>query len=264
MGATDSERFDVYFRGECLDGADVQAVRAALGRLFRADPATLEKLFSGELQRIKRGVDRPTAEKYRAAMEAAGARAIIRAGGGAASADPSPAAAPARSETETGPPAHDFELDAIGSDMLRPEERPRHDAPVPATDHLDLAAPGETLGIEPEPVPTVPAPDYDVAEIGSELSKATPQAATAPPDTSDITLAAPEHDLSDCAPADADAPPPAVDHLSMAEAGDALIDEHERKRTEAVAPATDHLSLAPGADAGGADKANAGNPFDRQ
>ncbi len=244
MDATDSERYDVYFRGECLDGTDEASVRSALGRLFRADEQTLARLFSGELQRIKRDVDRPTAEKYRKAMEAAGARPLISAT--KASADPASGPAPAPSAARATPAAADrgFEVAPVGSDVLRPEERPRHDGTAPATDHLDLAPLGESLGMEHVAAAPVSAPHFDVAEVGSDLAAPTNRHTAAAPDTSGITLAAPDHDLSDCTPPVPDAPPPDIAHLSAAPPGSELISENEREKPQAVAPSTEHLSLA--------------------
>ena len=40
-------------------------MRANLARLFNADEATLDKLFSGKIQLLKRDCDEATAEKYR-------------------------------------------------------------------------------------------------------------------------------------------------------------------------------------------------------
>ena len=67
-------QYDIYFAWEMLDGHEPAAVRAGLGKLFKADDATLDKLFSGKRLLIKRGCDKATALKYKQAMEKAGAR----------------------------------------------------------------------------------------------------------------------------------------------------------------------------------------------
>lgn len=268
MAGTDSERFDVYFRGECLDGVDETVVRAALGRLFRADAKTLDTLFSGDLRRIKRDVDHATAEKYRTAMERAGARPLIRphgsaadAAGGTAGGQPGTRGADAGALAPGG--NQSLAIAPTGSDMLRPEERPHHDAAAPATDHLDLAPVGSTLGEETPPVPTGPAPDLDVAEVGADLMDTTPRSTGHAPDTSRITLAAPDHDLSDCAPTAPATPPRSLDHLALTPPGGDLIDKEERQRPEPSVPATDHLSLADAPGTTEPDGGGTGNPFDR-
>lgn len=269
MAATDSERFDVYFRGECLDGVDETTVRAALGRLFRADATTLDTLFGGELQRIKRGVDYPTAEKYRTAMEQAGARALIQPQDTVP--DTARVTAQAQSgaqgaDAATGAPSGNQGLDIapVGSDVLRPEERPQHDAAAPATDHLDLAPAGSVLGEETAPVPAGPAPDFDVAEVGTDLLDDTPRSSGRAPDTSRITLAAPDHDLSDCAPTAPGTPPRSIDHLALTPPGVDLINDDERERPESSVPATDQFSLADAPDATEPDGGGTDNPFDRR
>ncbi|WP_116365203.1 hypothetical protein [Parahaliea mediterranea] len=70
--------YNVYFAGEVLPGQDETAVRQRLQGLFKADEATLARLFSGKAQLIKRECDKPTALKYKLAMEKAGAKPVIR------------------------------------------------------------------------------------------------------------------------------------------------------------------------------------------
>ena len=72
-------RYNVYFAGQLLEGQDPGSVRSSLAKLFNADEATLEKLFSGNAQLIKRNCDKATALKYKQAMERAGAQALIKA-----------------------------------------------------------------------------------------------------------------------------------------------------------------------------------------
>ncbi len=72
------ERFNVYFAGQVLDGHDLPNVRDKLARVFNADQQTLDKLFSGKAQLVKRDCDKATALKYKDAMERAGALPIIK------------------------------------------------------------------------------------------------------------------------------------------------------------------------------------------
>ncbi len=84
--------YNVYFAGEVLDGHSRDSVREKLGKLFNADEATLNKLFSGKPQLLKRECDKGTALKYQQAIERAGAKALIKAITAAASAISPPAA----------------------------------------------------------------------------------------------------------------------------------------------------------------------------
>jgi hypothetical protein len=67
------ELFDIYFLGEMLPGVEPDRVRDEVARLFSADDATLDRLFSGEPVRVKHGVDADRAGRYRHAFRKAGA-----------------------------------------------------------------------------------------------------------------------------------------------------------------------------------------------
>lgn len=243
MEQANNEHFDIVFAGECLAGHDGTAVRAALGELFRANEATLDRLFSGTPQRIKADVDAPTARKYEKAMAAAGARAILR-----------PVPGPTVSDPEgmsREPGGVDREAQASmtlappGSDVLRPDERKDSSADTVATDHLTLAPAGETLSDETPIVPDPhPGVDFDLAAVGTDLGDSSGDSAPAAPDTSGISLHDGDLDLSDCAPAPADPAVLDLDHLTVAAQGEDLLRESERVREDAAAPDTSHLSLS--------------------
>lgn len=219
MPPTDSDRYDIFFAGECLAGRDPQAVREALGRLFKADGKTLDRLFCGQRQRIKGGCDQATARRYQQAFADAGARVVIAR---AAAAAPAPAASsPAASSPAAAPP-----------DPGR----------------LTLADVGERLGpAAPEAVAVTP-PNFDLAEVGADLGPPPSAPPPAAPDTSQLALAGEGGDLSDCAPEPAPAPALDLSHMELAEAGSDLLSEAERERPRAAAPDTAHLTLAPDAD----------------
>ena len=219
MSSADSERYDIFFAGECLQGRDPQAVRAALGRLFKADDPTLDRLFCGQRQRIKGGCDAATANKYRQALTAAGAKVSIAPASGRA-APAGAAAAPAAAS----PPAA-----------------------APDSGRLTLADAGERLGPASADVAALTPPDFDLAEVGADLGPP-PSPPPPAPDTSGLSLAREGGDLSDCAPEPAPAPALDLSHMELAEAGSDLLSEAERQRPQAAAPDTAHLSLEPGAD----------------
>jgi hypothetical protein len=72
------ERYNVYFAGQVMAGFDARTVRDKLAKIFNADQATLDKLFSGKAQLIKRDCDAATAAKFKQALERAGAIPIIK------------------------------------------------------------------------------------------------------------------------------------------------------------------------------------------
>ncbi len=254
MSTTDSQRFHIFFAGECLPGFDEAAVRPALAKLFKADAATLDRLFSGQRQRIKRDCDEGTALKYQKAMAAAGARALVLPADDQVGA---PAAAPAeapsssapespaipQSNTETTSASGGLSLAPAGTDVLRPDERQDVVAADIALDHLSMAAVGERLGTtEAVSVPEVPAPDFQVADVGEHLSEKTAAATTTTPDTSTISLVEGEFNLSDCAPPPV-SPPVIGEGLSLADSGSELLNPEERRTDASQAPDTSHLSF---------------------
>lgn len=229
-----STRFDVLFAGQLLEGHDAATVRLNLGRLFKADEATLDKLFSGKPQILKRDADEATARKYQQAMENAGARPVLRPCDEAA-ATPAAAATAAQAGLAMAPP---------GSDVLGPEERKPAVAPSITAPELDVAAAGERLADRAPPPP--PAPDTShltLGEAGEDIPGLAGPAPVAITDSDGLALEPEGGDLSDCAmPA---APAPAVDlsHLELAAAGADVLEEQYRKRDTAVPPDTSRLSL---------------------
>lgn len=244
MSDAGNELFDVYFAGECLDGHDPGAVRAALGKLFKADDATLDRLFSGSRQVVKRGCDRATALTYQKALTGAGAKPVITRAAAPGKPD-SPSAEPATAAAPTpAPSAVEFDVAPPGSDVLRAEERQTIETADIDTGHLSVADTGSDLSERSEPVaPAAVAPDLDIAEAGAVLAPQDPAPIPAAPDISDLELSPPGHSLEDCAPAPASTPDLALDHLDLAPEGTDLLTEAERQPSQGTAPDTSHLQL---------------------
>ena len=254
-----TDSFNIYFAGEIIEEQDPGQVRLRLAKLFNADDATLDKLFSGRQQLIKRACDRETALKYKQAMERAGARPLIkRADAGAEAPPPTPVPAPATpsaaeriaavaagSDPDKPGVVGDLRMEPPGSDVLRPEERSSV-APVDIdTSGLSAAAPGERLSAQAAPAP--PAPDTShltLGAAGEQIPNLDRGAPPPPPMIDQISLAPEGTDFSDCSPA----APPDLDldlsAIELAPAGADLLEPKERARTAPPPPATDHLSLA--------------------
>jgi hypothetical protein len=277
-----SQSYNIYYIGEVLEGQDTAAVRSRLGRLFNASDATLDKLFSGSPQLLKRDCDHGTALKYKQAMERAGARPRIRRSedGAPASAAPQAAAkaaqsAPREAAAETtaadriaafigGADTGDAEpgrspapssapeqrpgglaVEPVGADILRPHERkPAAPADIDVG-ALSLAEPG------PLPAPPAAAPPapptiahLSLEETGELIPNLPPSQPAREPDISAIALCDGGYDLSDCAPPAAD--PPALDlsELTLGPQGSPVLDERYRRGAPPAAPDTAHISLA--------------------
>ena len=214
-------RFDILFGGELLPGFAPEVVGENLGKLFKATPETVTRLMAGGVHALKKGADLETALKYQAAMQRAGAKAILREvppeAVVTASAVPAPqAASPA---PVTPAPGATLSLAPSGGELLEPHERhapepvqvdisgiklapafaaaPEPGAPpprAPDTSHISIAAPGADLLEGHQSPPPPPAPDtssLSIAPPGERLAPAAERPPIALPDLSAISLAPP-------------------------------------------------------------------------
>jgi len=221
-------RYDIYFRGEILAGADDAQVKAAVAKIFKADAAKLATLFSGKVNTIKKSVDKATAAKYQQAFKQAGAKAVITVAKVAQTAETSatqPIGQKAKTssvekntETDNTTPVNEGNWDVLpsGSDLLKPAER--RDIPVVDIDTSAIKVVSPFAEIEEADKVVPPAPDtahISVADVGEDMNpeRADPVA--------DLAL-----DLS---------------AFTVAETGAALVDKKEKKVPPA--PDTNHIKL---------------------
>jgi TM2 domain-containing membrane protein YozV len=107
----DSQRYNIIFEGKIADGVDMEIAKGNLQRLFKADRATVDKLFSGKRTVLKKDVPAETVKKYQAALTNAGLECTTDPDLSLAAAPiapgPSPAIAPAKqaAPAATPPPA---------------------------------------------------------------------------------------------------------------------------------------------------------------
>ncbi len=268
--------YNIHYAGEVLEGQDPAAVRVRLGKLFKAPEATLDKLFSGQPQLLKRDCDKATALKYKKAMEQAGAKPLISAAsnpGQASSSPPEPdpakpaaqaqsaaeriaalAAAPDvgyRKETpapvaEPAAVARDdgLSVNPAQGELLRPDER-REDV-VSDIDVSAFSAQGDYQRLEAEAAPAPPPPDtthLDMGAAGELIPNLPSELAPLSPDTSALVLSPEGTDFSDCAAPEAMAPQLDLSAIDLAPEGSDVLEEQYRQRETAAPPATDHLSL---------------------
>lgn len=68
----DSQRYNIIFEGKIADGVDMEIAKGNLQRLFKADRATVDKLFSGKRTILKKDIPANAVKKYQAALTNAG------------------------------------------------------------------------------------------------------------------------------------------------------------------------------------------------
>lgn len=264
-----TEHYNLIFRGELLEGHAVGAVQKKLAGLLKMDAARVAKLFEGKPMTLKRGVDRATAAKYQKAFKSVGAKLRVMAseGRGAAASQATPnevkpaprsagakkslaerlvakqaGAGPASTPSAAFGPAWD--LAPAGSDLVRPEERPR-ELPVDVPDVSHISAMPANSGslaevvVKEEPPPPPDVSGISVADVGVDLTDPTEAAPVHVPDTSDITIAEVGVTLvkpKEVIPVEVD-----TSAISVAEAGSDLADPTADEAPPA--PNTDHIEL---------------------
>jgi hypothetical protein len=210
-------RYDIYFRGEILAGADEAQVKAAIAKIFKANAEKLALLFSGKVNTIKKSVDKATATKYQQAFKQAGAKAVITLAKAVQIQDTIAPAEIDAPKIESRPITEgSWDVLPSGSDLLKPEERRNISAAEIDTNAIKVLSPFAEIEALDKVVP--PAPDtghISVAEVGEDMN---PGRAVA---VADFAL-----DLS---------------AFTVAEAGASLVDKKEKKIPPA--PDTNHIKL---------------------
>jgi len=269
-------RYNVYFAGQLLEGQELNRVRDGLAKLFNADQQTLDKLFSGKAQLLKRDCDKATALKYKQAMERAGALPVIKQVQAAATQPPATAAPAAEKtlsaaqriaalaaapdeagyrsdpaaastvneQTQQSPGQAAMNLAPAGTEVLRENERPEPVTREVDTSGLEVDAAAQRLSEEPPPPPPTPDTSHiDMGAVGELIPTLPSQQQPLSPDTDAIDLAPEGTDFSDCAPPAAEAPPLDLSDMGLAPAGSDVLEEKYRHKRQPEAPSTEHISL---------------------
>ncbi len=178
-------RFDIYFGGKTVRGADPAAVRRNLAGLFKTGEEEVARLMTGNPVRIKSGVDEETAIRYRSAFLEAGALVDVRPAG-----EPGPApVAPEKAKEARGAGGLSL-LPPNTGDLLdcAPEVAP---APIGDISKMALAPTGADLDERPPAAP----PEIDTGELalapaGGDIPAAPrrPRGKTWSPKESDLSL----------------------------------------------------------------------------
>ncbi len=249
-------QYNVYFAGEILPGHSADSVRANLGKLFNANEATLDALFSGELQPVKKRCDKATAIKYKQAMERAGARPVIKRTAQGAPGGAPEASTPTRAERIAAAAAGKSPQRSNEESPQRSEESPQRgeespqrsgESPQRSAESPQRSAESPQHSESAQHKQNQAAPDaagtVSLAEPGSEVLRPEERQAFTPQDidTSSMTLGAAGETLSEITPEAAS--PPDVSHLQMGEVGDDI--PNLPRHGEELEPDTSAISLAP-------------------
>ena len=202
------ELFEVAFSGQIADAADLQQVKAKVAAMFKADEEKLAHLFSGKRVVIKKNIDQATANKYKTALNNAGAiceiKSLLTPAAEVAAAEKVPAPAPVTrpapvDSTENNRPAVSAattgQSSAAGTSANIPAAPQTAPLGIGADDIAELVVDVAPLGSDmQDEIKQVEAPELDVSGLdvappGSDLGQVKKQDAPPPPDTSGMSLA---------------------------------------------------------------------------
>ncbi|BFN29140.1 hypothetical protein PSCT_01517 [Pseudomonas sp. SCT] len=184
--------YEIAFSGQLLPGARLEQVEANLTKLFQADAQRIALLFSGRRIVIKQNLDFAAVEKYRQAMERAGAQVEVK----PMPVDveeielaPPPPATPAASVAPTPPAVTSANAAPAALKVTPRDEYMAAFADVEAPD-FGIAPVGVDLqDARPEPeAPRVDLSQFSLAPVGSDMGELPRDTAGAVPDISHIKL----------------------------------------------------------------------------
>ena len=165
------QQYDLFFRGDLVDGFFRDFVQADLQVLFKANDAYMARLFSGQEQLIKQQVYKATAIKYQTAFKQAGAKLIVRPHQAANRTAPTTSVDDAKAEPPVANNTLGFTDSQSGEndpDLIE-QHQPPLQAPV-IVPTWDLAPPGVDLGVARGFTPTlVDTSALTVASLGADL-----------------------------------------------------------------------------------------------
>ena len=180
-------RYDIFFRGQIVDNADINQVKANVKALFNATDAKLEQLFSGSPVSIKTDVDEATAMKYKGAMQNAGAIAMVVSKEQEQSV---PVATPA--PVKQSAPTRQAETTKTNDEYLEPQIKVRenYDDIVGSLSSVTVAQVGQGYLAEAIVIDDLEFDftSWSVANTGSELDTKAEEATPPAPDTSHLSM----------------------------------------------------------------------------
>lgn len=235
-------RFDIVFDGNIIDGTNLPDVKSNLQSLFKLDDKEIARLFSGQPVIIKKNLDRQTASQYQKAITQAGAKIqlILH--------------QPETQHSKDNPVSNDEGITLLpqSGDILSEEEKNTVEPRVIDTSHL-------TLDIQEQEESSNPfLANLNESPIDSmSNSEITIHNEIKPNDhiqlETSLTVATAGETLSTNTHTSPSDTAPNVDHLTAIDVGEPLLNDEERahlrKNNQVVIAETENLSLA---DAGNA------------
>jgi len=210
------ELFEVAFSGQIKAGADLQQVKAKVGAMFKADETKLAHLFSGKRMVIKKNIDQVMANKYKAALDNAGAVCEIKSLSEVVESKPPEDKTPQQKVPEQKDQGQRPPEDRSVDNPVEKAVEPKPAVPSPAVSREAAAdIPGapqtDPLGINANDITDLSA---GIAPLGSDMQDEIQAVAEPELDISGLDMAPAGSDLGEIKKDD-DPPPPNTDGLSL-------------------------------------------------
>ena len=240
--------FDIVFTGQLVEGTSSEEAQANLAQLFKTTPDKTAQYFTGKPKALKRGVDKATAMKYKAALHKAGLVVAFKAHSSTniESTGPSTSASPASSTSADQATGNlgSLTIAPAGTQILSTQERqPVVEADIDTSNIKMVSA---FMEPEPEIKAAPPAPNtshISVAPVGEDiLEEQSPEAPELDLNLDDITLAPPGADLDELQP-DVELLEPDISGINLAESGGEILSDGEKAPAPPPAPDTSHITL---------------------
>lgn len=202
-------RYNLVFSGDIVPGADIEAVKQNLARLFKVDAPRVDAMFSGKDVVLKKDADQATAMKFRAVLKQAGAQCrMVEVG--TVQGHAVPTAAPAQTSTPSAP------ADESAAAIEAPAP-PTQTSAASSSGDMDMVGTIRTGG-------TGFSGEFDVAPAGTDMAEHQEGPPPIVPDVSAMSMAPVGSDMGQLKK-DEDTRVPDISHLSVAPAGTTLSDK---------------------------------------
>ena len=217
--------YNLIFQGKIVDGASLEEVKNNVAKLFKADAAKTDALFSGKSIVIKKNLDTESAKKYLAVLKKAGAIVkAVKVETDAPAEAQTPATEAQPNSVAPPPPPSSGGLSAGLASLVNYND---------PTTHAQQSAPTETASITEES--TSKTTEVNTSEAITETSATEDSSLQlAPVDSGPLSNGTPVEAIEI----------PDIDHLTMAEAETGSLEEFAKKVEAVELPDISELSMS--------------------
>lgn len=244
---TQETRYSIFFKGEVIEGANIEHTKLHFAKLFKADEAKLAQLFGGKVIALKRNLITQEAAKFQQLFKKTGAKIYIKQdeASSAHTTPPNPAQESATAVSQPSKGNQASSTDDIPDFAIFGEPVNQSAEPIPnKTEGLTLLPVGSDVLNQNERHEFIESDidlsEFSIADIGTGLHSVEVIEPPLAPNVDHISTAEVGETLSEPKKTTVTEKPD-VSSLSMAEAG--VVIETLQENLTITAPDTSHLSM---------------------